>query len=117
MTDLLDVTEVDVRYESEITRVRREARAFSGTDTVAFVNATILTMEHDDIHQDVIRGGVVVLRDGLIDAVGKDGEISVPDDAFIIQTDGGELREYARVMVMVMVILINSVRIHYPGIH
>lgn len=81
-----------MRYESEVTRLRREARAFSGADTVAFVNATILTMEHGDIHQDVISGGTVILRDGSIDAVGQDGEVPVPDGALIIQTNGGELQ-------------------------
>ncbi|KAI9569027.1 hypothetical protein HD554DRAFT_2204740 [Boletus coccyginus] len=81
VTRLLDITEV--------TRLRREARAFSGVDTVAFVNATILTMEHGDIHRDLISGGTVILRDGFIDAVGKDSEVSVPAGALIIQTDGG----------------------------
>lgn len=104
MTSLLDVTEVNVRYESEITRLRREARTFSGVDIVAFVNATILTMEHGDAHRDVINGGTIILRDGLIDGVGKDGEISVPNGALIIQTDGGELREDASPMVMMTLI-------------
>lgn len=90
MTRLLDVTEVDVRYESEVMRLRREARAFSGVDIVAFVNATILTMEHGDVHRDLISGGTVILRDGFIDTVGKDGEVAVPAGALIIQTDGGE---------------------------
>jgi predicted amidohydrolase YtcJ len=95
VTRLLDVTEVDVRYESEVTRLRREAHAFSDVDTVALVNATILTMEHGDVHQDIIGGGTVILRDGLIDAVGKDGEVSVPAGALTIQINGGELQEYA----------------------
>ncbi|KAG6379166.1 hypothetical protein JVT61DRAFT_11606 [Boletus reticuloceps] len=89
VTRLLDVTEVDVRYESEIARLRREARAFSGVDTVAFVNATILIMEHGDVHQDVVSGGTVILRDGFIDAVGKEDEVSIPAGALTIQTDGG----------------------------
>lgn len=89
---LLDVTEVNVRYESEVTRLRREAREFSGMDIVAFVNATILTMEHGDVHRDLISGGTVILRDGLVDAVSKDDEVSVPAGALVIQTDGGELQ-------------------------
>lgn len=114
MTRLLEVTEVDVRYESEVTRLRREARAFSGVDTVAFVNATILTMEHGDLHRDIINGGTVILRDGLIDVVGKDGEVSVPAEALIIQVDGGELQEYAFCDGSHTS---NSARIHYPRFH
>jgi len=102
VTRLLDITEVDVRYESEVTRLRREARAFSGVDTVAFVNATILTMEHGDVHRDLISGGTVILRDGLIDAVGKDGEVSVPAGTLVIQTDGGELWEDIYLMMMAL---------------
>ncbi|KAF9228696.1 hypothetical protein BS17DRAFT_691608 [Gyrodon lividus] len=89
VTNLLDVTEVDVRYESEVTRLRREVRALANADVVAFVNATILTMEHGDVHQDLINGGTVTLRDGLIDAVGRDGEVPIPTGALIVQTDGG----------------------------
>ncbi|KAF9239695.1 hypothetical protein BU15DRAFT_87992 [Melanogaster broomeanus] len=89
VTKLLDVTEVTVRYESEVTRLRREARAFADAGVVAFVNATILTMEHGDIDQDLINGGTVLLRDGLIDAVGRDGEFPIPKGALIVQTDGG----------------------------
>jgi hypothetical protein len=54
VTRLLDVTEVDVLYESEVTRLRREALTISGVDTVAFVNAIIITVEHGNVHQDVI---------------------------------------------------------------
>lgn len=102
MTRLLDVTEVDVRYESEVTRLRREARAFSGVDTVAFVNATVLTMDHGDVHRDVISDGTVIVRDGFIVAVGKDGEVSIPAGAMTIQTDGGELREYANPAIIAL---------------
>lgn len=116
MTRLLDVTEVDVRYESEVTRLRREARAYSGADVVAFVNATILTMEHGDVHRDVINGGTVILRDGLIDTVGKDGEVSLPAGALIIQTDGGESRRYYRFHGDGSY-MSNFTRIHRPGIH
>ncbi|KAF8842538.1 hypothetical protein BDN67DRAFT_965670 [Paxillus ammoniavirescens] len=89
VTSLLDVTEVNVWYESEVTRLRRDARTFANADVVAFVNATILTMEHGNVHQDLINGGTVVLRDGLIDAVGRDGEVPIPTGALVVQTDGG----------------------------
>ena len=89
-----------MRYESEVMRLRREALAFSGMDTVAFVNATILTMEHGDVHSDVISGGTIILRDGLINAVGRDDEVSVPGDALVIQTDGGESRNLMGIMIL-----------------
>jgi hypothetical protein len=90
VTSLLDVTEVNVWYESEVTRLRRDARTFANADVVAFVNATILTMEYGNVHQDLINGGTVVLRGGLIDAVGRDGEVPIPTGALVVQTDGGE---------------------------
>ncbi|KIJ63294.1 hypothetical protein HYDPIDRAFT_113258 [Hydnomerulius pinastri MD-312] len=89
VTSLLDVTEVYVHYESEVTRLRREAKAFAGADIVAFVNATILTMENGELDEDLISGGTVVLRDGLIEAVGKDTEVHVPTEALVIQAEGG----------------------------
>ncbi|KAH7890028.1 hypothetical protein F5I97DRAFT_626000 [Phlebopus sp. FC_14] len=92
VTKLLEVTEVDVRYESEITRLRREARAYSAdddADVIAITNATILTMDHGNVYEDLITGGTIVLRSGLIDAVGTDGEVSVPAGALVIPGEGG----------------------------
>ncbi|KAG6332695.1 hypothetical protein ID866_6396 [Astraeus odoratus] len=90
--DLLDVTEVAVLYESEVSRLRREAKVHATSingDVVAFVNATILTMENGDLPSDLISGGTVVLRGGFIDAVGRDGEVPVPDGSLVIQANGG----------------------------
>lgn len=118
MKDLLDITEVTVLYESEVSRLRREAKVHATTanaDVVAFVNATILTMENGDQFNDLIRGGTVVLRDGFIEAVGKDDEIVVPDGSVVIQANGGKLSalfDAGRCIDMH-----GRVRFHHPGFH
>ncbi|KAL4065228.1 hypothetical protein J3A83DRAFT_4265356 [Scleroderma citrinum] len=90
--DLLDVTEVMILYESDVSRLRREAKVYAASsngNVVAFVNATILTMENGNPFDDMITGGTVVVRGGFIEAVGKDDEVIVPDGSVVIQTDGG----------------------------
>ncbi|KIO03999.1 hypothetical protein M404DRAFT_1000833 [Pisolithus tinctorius Marx 270] len=89
---LLNVTEIAVYYESEISRLRREAKVHTTSangDVVTFVNATILTMEHGELSADMITEGTVVLRGGYIDTVGKDGEVAIPEGGVVIQADGG----------------------------
>ncbi|KAI6138939.1 hypothetical protein BKA82DRAFT_1000833 [Pisolithus tinctorius] len=89
---LLNVTEIAVYYESEISRLRREAKVHTTSangDVVTFVNATILTMEHGELSADLITEGTVVLRGGYIDTVGKDGEVAIPEGGVVIQADGG----------------------------
>ncbi|KAI5987546.1 hypothetical protein EDD15DRAFT_2173549 [Pisolithus albus] len=89
---LLNVTEIAVYYESEVSRLRREAKVHATShngDVVTFVNATILSMENGELSADLITGGSVVLRGGYIDAVGKDGEVPVPEGSVVIQADGG----------------------------
>ncbi|KAI6117523.1 hypothetical protein EDD16DRAFT_1481316 [Pisolithus croceorrhizus] len=90
--NLLNVTEIAVYYESEVARLHREAKVHATTangDVVTFVNATILSMENGELSADLITGGSVVLRGGYIDAVGKDGEVSIPKGSVVIQADGG----------------------------
>lgn len=89
---LLDVTEVTVHYESDITRLRREAKVhtgFANGDVVAFTNATILTMQHGGMDLDIITEGTVVVRGGFIEAVGKTGEVPIPEGGLVIQAGGG----------------------------
>ncbi|KAI6036984.1 hypothetical protein BKA83DRAFT_4170407 [Pisolithus microcarpus] len=90
--NLLNVTEIAVYYESEVSRLRREAKVHATShngDVVTFVNATILSMENGELSADLITGGSVVLRGGYIDAVGKVGEVPVPEGSVVIQADGG----------------------------
>ncbi|KAF8123752.1 hypothetical protein EV363DRAFT_1403616 [Boletus edulis] len=42
-----------------------------------------------DVTEVDVSGGTVILRDGFIDAVGKDDEVSIPAGALTIQTHGG----------------------------
>lgn len=116
--DLLDITEVTVLYESEISRLRREAKVHATTanaDVVAFVNATILTMENGDQLNDLIEGGTVVLRGGFIEAVGKDDEVVVPDGSVIIQANGG--KPFAICHAGRSTDMHGRIRLHRPWFH
>ena len=119
MKNLLDVTEVTVFYESEVSRLRREAKVHAtsvNADVVAFVNGTILTMENGDQLDDLIQEGTVILRGGFIEAVGKHDDIAVPDGSLVIQANGGK----AFVLCDVGGCIDNMhrrVRLYHPWLH
>ena len=52
--------------------------------TVAFTHARIITMEGDE----VIENGTIIVEDNKIIAVGRDGEVSVPSGAFVMDVSG-----------------------------
>ena len=91
MKNLLEIEELVVETSTDIARLGRDAAAYnpasSNADVVVIKNATILTMDNGE---EVIQGGVLVSRGGLIESVGLPGEISIPDDAFTIDAEGGE---------------------------
>ena len=55
--------------------------------SVAFVGGTIITMKGDEILED----GVVVVRGNRIEAVGKNGEVSIPEDCHRVDVSGRHL--------------------------
>jgi imidazolonepropionase-like amidohydrolase len=55
----------------------------ASADTTAFINARLLP-----ISQAPIDGGTLVVTDGRIAAMGAAGEVSVPDEATVIDLDG-----------------------------
>ena len=54
----------------------------------ALVGGKVITMRDADKGQEVIEDGVVLIKDNRIAAVGKRGEVSIPDEAMQIDTTG-----------------------------
>ncbi|KAG6810508.1 hypothetical protein H0H92_011559 [Tricholoma furcatifolium] len=59
--------EVIVEHSTDIARLKRESE---GRDQVVIYNATVLTMETGEERWDVIKGGIVIVRGGVITSVG-----------------------------------------------
>ncbi|WDT85676.1 amidohydrolase family protein [Alteromonas sp. 009811495] len=54
----------------------------------ALVGGTVVTMRDADNTQEIIEDGVVLIKDNRIEAVGKRGDIRIPDDTMQIDTSG-----------------------------
>ncbi|WP_133471904.1 amidohydrolase family protein [Paraglaciecola marina] len=54
----------------------------------AFVGGTIVTMRNADNEQEVIKNGVVLIKDNKIEKIGKNGEVAIPDGTLMISTKG-----------------------------
>lgn len=100
---LLDVTAVDVTYTPDTQRLSSEARksiadspqrsiaAESNADVVIIHNATVLSMENGVLAQDLRLGASVVIRSGVVEAVGDHGVGEGLTGAFEINAEGGYL--------------------------
>ncbi|OAX41869.1 hypothetical protein K503DRAFT_734746 [Rhizopogon vinicolor AM-OR11-026] len=101
---LLDVTAVDVTYIPDMERLSSEARKSiadgaqrsmkehavrSNAEVVVIRNATILSMENGSLTQDLREGASVVIRSGVVEAVGGAGVGEGLSEAFIIDAEGG----------------------------
>ncbi|KAH7101042.1 hypothetical protein BKA62DRAFT_657878 [Auriculariales sp. MPI-PUGE-AT-0066] len=80
--DLLDVQEIDITFETK-------AATSESDGTFVIRNATLLTMATGELKSDIIRDGVLVARGGLIQAVGRESEVDIPEDATILDAEGG----------------------------
>lgn len=56
--------------------------------TIALVGGTVVTMRNADTEQEVIKNGVVIVNENRIVAVGKQGEITIPDNAKVKDVTG-----------------------------
>ena len=54
----------------------------------ALVGGKVVTMRDADNTQEVIEDGVVLIKDNRIEAVGKRGDVTIPNDAMKIDTTG-----------------------------
>ncbi|KAF5373175.1 hypothetical protein D9758_001510 [Tetrapyrgos nigripes] len=70
--DLLKYQEIVVEHSTDIARVKKSTTRTSPTsngDVVVIHNATILTMETGKLETDLIEGGMLVIRGGVIESV------------------------------------------------
>ncbi|MFT5278048.1 MAG: Tol biopolymer transport system component/imidazolonepropionase-like amidohydrolase [Glaciecola sp.] len=58
------------------------------SDYTAIVGGKIVTMRDADNQQEVIENGVVLIKDNKIEAVGSKDDISIPEDALVIDAQG-----------------------------
>jgi hypothetical protein len=99
---LLDVTAVDVAYTPDTERLSNEARRSiadgsqieehavrSNADVVIIRNATVLSMESGVLAHDLRPGLSVVIRSGIVEAVGGAGVGEGLAEAFVIDAEGG----------------------------
>jgi hypothetical protein len=98
---LLDVTAVDVAYTPDVQRLSREARksiadgsqrsisAEINADVVIIHNATVLSMENGVLAQDLRLGASIVIRSGVVEAIGGPGISEGLTGAFEINAEGG----------------------------
>ncbi|THU96354.1 hypothetical protein K435DRAFT_722853 [Dendrothele bispora CBS 962.96] len=70
--NLLEYQEIVVEHSTDIARLKESAKSFSqsdNADVVVIHNATILTMETGDLQDDLIKGGMLVIRGGVIEDI------------------------------------------------
>jgi hypothetical protein len=96
--DLLQYHELVVEHSTDIARLKRDASAVShdhewlraqASDTVVIFNATLLTMNTGNPARDLIPGGILVSRGGVIDAVGALENFVVPGGSTVINAHRG----------------------------
>jgi hypothetical protein len=101
---LLDVTAVDVVYTPDKERLSSEAlksiadgaqrtmeehSVRANADVVIIHNATVLSMESGVLTQDFRPGASVVIRSGVVEAIGGAGIGEGLSEAFTIDAEGG----------------------------
>ena len=84
---LLDYQEIIVKHSTDIRRLKQQS-----LDALVIVNATVLTMEGDP-QGDLIPGGVLISRAGVVDKVGYMNDemmTMIPQGATVIDAQGGK---------------------------
>ena len=77
--------EVVVKHLTDAGRLEKESHDAS----LAIVNATILHMGADSPYGDVLEGGTLVTKGGVISAVGPAASVEVPSGAVVINANQG----------------------------
>ncbi|WP_440875280.1 amidohydrolase family protein [Thalassotalea sp. PLHSN55] len=75
------------KIEPKVTSLAFERKVDIPSGTVAFVGGKVITMEGDN----VINNGVVIVKANKITAVGTKGDITIPEDAKVIDITGKTL--------------------------
>jgi len=69
--NLLKYQEIVVEHSTDIERMKKstDSGSLSNADVVVIHNATVLTMETGNLQDDLLRGGMLVIRGGVIEEV------------------------------------------------
>ena len=87
-----------MEYETDVSRLKQEASALhdaadeearTNADFLVFTNATLLTMQSGNLHQDVLHDAVLVTRAGSIEAIVGIEDGVIPYGATVIDAQGG----------------------------
>jgi hypothetical protein len=90
--ELLQFEEMQVEYQSDISRLKKEATSWFPHMPALWVllNATVMTMETGKLETDLIKGAVIVVLDGVIHSVSHGANAVIPPDATLIDAHGCE---------------------------
>lgn len=88
--ELLQFEEIQVEYQSDISRLKEEATSgFPDMPALwVLLNTTVLTMETGKLETDLIKGAVIVVLDGVIHSVSHGANAIIPSDAMVIDGHG-----------------------------
>ncbi|TRM63712.1 hypothetical protein BD626DRAFT_569086 [Schizophyllum amplum] len=82
---LVEWEQVVVEHPTDVGRLKQEGSGGS----LAIVNATIVKMSSDDFDSDIIEGGTLLTKGGVISAAGSAASVDIPDDAVVINANQG----------------------------
>ena len=93
---LLDVQEVEATYETDTTRLKKEAsasalsRGASSQDSETYVirNATILTMSSGSLDDDFYASSTLIIKGGIIDSISPVDQAYIPEGATVLDAEG-----------------------------
>ncbi|EGN96264.1 hypothetical protein SERLA73DRAFT_94359 [Serpula lacrymans var. lacrymans S7.3] len=89
---ILNYQEIFVHHSSDIARLKQEALdldpANLNADLLVIKNATILTMDKA-FSENVLHGGVLTVRGGVIESVNLQHEAVIPNGATVVDAEGG----------------------------
>lgn len=95
---LLEYSEIVVKYPTDVSRLKHDAmaalrttneEALANADFLVFTNATLLTMESGNLHQDVLHDAILVSQGGKIEAIVGIEDYVIPYGATVINAEGG----------------------------
>ncbi|KAK0474891.1 hypothetical protein IW261DRAFT_532142 [Armillaria novae-zelandiae] len=89
VNDLVESQEIFVEHSTDIVRLKEEVKTSGSSGVVAVYNATLLTMETGLVESDLIREGVMLVNDGVIQAIGSVDDIPIPEDAVKFNANQG----------------------------
>ncbi|ESK86757.1 amidohydrolase [Moniliophthora roreri MCA 2997] len=86
---LVEQQEISVSHSTDIARFKEETKTTEGSDKIlAIINAKIMTMENGVEEHDLIQNGILLVKDGLISAVGDSSSVRIHANTTTIDAQG-----------------------------